>query len=77
MKSRETTPERAAWGQRRHRCNGCGTIFNCAFCKHRSDMLAYCTDECKTKHNAPVKLERETTTSPTFERYLKRAGIGK
>jgi hypothetical protein len=63
------------WGlskSRRHRCNGCRTIFDCDPCRHRSPGPVFCTPECEKR-----SIDSTTFTRPiggrVAENYLKRA----
>ena len=70
-------PERARFNQCRHCCNGCNAIFDCVPCKHtKADTAVFCSTRCETKQKK-AEAPRPVRQESTFDRYLKRAGIGR
>lgn len=60
---------------RRHRCNGCRTIFDCEPCRHigkAAVLEIFCSEQCKAGHQPQPSGPPQ---GAQFERYLVRAGI--
>lgn len=61
--------------ERRHRCNGCQTVFYCYPCPHVhywQHTEVFCSAECE---QAQTKEAAEPSRGKVYDNYLRRAGI--